>query len=221
MRATVKEENMAGIENELRYMYHKEAATILRRGDANDVRDHPPTREDHAQTKPNGQVDSLRHEKKQESMEPIQHVDSKLKQGQSENKSGTMAYSDTHFDKRIPSRAGQLWREHFTYYLSTSTPFNSKPRQEAQTNAGNPQTGESPCTIQTSRRCHPLCFALSSSHHAYSALLGEESRPLSKGKQSEPLSSIITERHPLGLGDDFFSDDSDSDDEDANGQIGM
>ena len=194
--------------------FHKEAVAgiFYRRGDSDDaIPDSSSHPEDHAQTTPNGQVVSLSNDKKQTGKD----ID-KLKQGQSENNSSIMAY--THFDNRIPSGAGQLWREHFTYYMSpsTSTPSNSKPRHTA-----NPQTGESTCTaMQTSRRCHPLCFAHPSSYQTYAASLGDESRPLSKGKRSVPLSSMITERHPLGLGDDFFSDDSDSDEE-VNGKVAL
>ena len=197
--------------------FHKEAVAGIfnRRGDSDDaIPDSPSQSEDHAQTTANSQFAGLRRDKKQTGIDSTQDID-KSEKGQSENNSTTMAYS--HFDNGMPSGAGQLWRKHFTYYMSTSTstPSNSKP-----THTENPQTGESTCNIQTSRHCHAMCFARPSSYQTYASSRGDESRPLSQGKRSVPLSSIITERHPLGLGDDFFSDDSDSDEE-ANGKVAL
>ena len=199
------------------------AGVSKRRDDSDDICDDPNMKEDHAQTilKSHSQVVSLSNEKTQAGVDATQHNNSKLDQGQSENNSCTMAYSNTHFDERMSSIAGQLWKGHFTYSVSssTSTLFHSKPRRTA-----NPQTGgESTYTTPTSRRCHPLCFIGSrSSYQTYSVPLGDESWPLPKGKRSVPLSSIITECHPFGLGyDDFFFDDGDSDAEEDDGEIGM
>lgn len=193
--------------------FHKEAVAgiINRRGDSDD---RPSQSEDHAQTMANRQFAGLRRDTKQAGIDSTQDID-KLKQGQSENNSSIMAY--TQFDKLMPSGAGQLWREHFTYYVSSPSPNSSISKL---THTENPQTGESTCNRQTSRHCHPMCFARPSSYQTYASTLGKESWPLSKGKRSVPLSSIITERHPLGLGDDFFSDDSDSDEE-VNGKVAL
>lgn len=141
-------------------------------------------------------------------IDSTQDVETKSEERQSEKISRIMTYSNTQFYKLMPSGAGQLWREH-SMSPPTSTPSNSKPRH-----TGNPQTGESTCTTQTSRRCHPLCFARPSFYQTYVASLGDEARPLSKDKRSVPLSSIITERHPYSLGYESCFDDSDSDEED-------
>ena len=138
-----------------------------------------------------------------------------LKSADQQNNSGTVAVAHPnirHFDKHTTSGADQRSGEHFTYTMSSSTSTTSKPRH-----TGNPQTGEyTGLDKKSSRHCHPMCFARPSSYQTYAASRGDESRPLLNDKQSVPLSSIITERHPLGLGDDFFFDDtcSDSDEED-------
>ena len=132
-------------------------------------------------------------------------------QSADQNNAGAVAHPNIHFDKRTPASGADHYcsGEHFTYTMSSSTSNTLKPRHTE-----NPQTGE--CTSldkKSSRHCHPMCFARPSSYQTYAASRGDESRPLSKDKQSVPLSSIITERHPLGLGNDFLFDDSDSDDE--------
>lgn len=198
-------------QKELRFRKDTVAGLILNKSDCRDnLPDRPSQMEDDAQTAPKSRVASLSHEEKQTGIDSTKYIDSKLEMGQSENNSSIMASSSTHFDKLMPSGAGQLLRKHFTYDMSSSasTPSNSTLRH-----TGNPQTGESTCATKSSRHCHPMCFARPSSYQTYAASLGDESRPLSKGKRSVPLSSIITERHPLGLGDNFFFDDSDSDEE--------
>ena len=197
--------------------FHKEAVAqnFNRRGDSDDaIPDSPSQSEDNAQTTANNKFAGLRRDKKQTGIDSTQDID-KSEKGQSENNSTTMAYS--HSDTPMPSGAGQLWRKHFTYYMSSSSSNSSYSKP---THTENPQTGESTCNIQTSRHCHPMCFARPSSYQTYASPRGGESRPLSKGNRSAPLSSIITERHPLGLGKDFFSDDSDSDEE-AFGKVAL
>lgn len=210
--------------------FHKEAVAQIfnRRGDSDDaIPDSPFQSEDHAQTTTNNKFAGLRRDKKQTGIDSTQDIN-KSEKGQSENNSTTKAYS--HSDKPMPSGASQLWRKHFTYYMSSSSSNSSYSKP---THTENPQTGESTCNIQTSRHCHPMCFARPSSYQTYASSRGGESsplskgnrsggesRPLSKGNRSAPLSSIITERHPLGLGNDFFSDDSDSDEE-AFGKVAL
>jgi hypothetical protein len=66
-------------------------------------------------------------------------------------------------------------------------------------------------TDQSTRRRHPVCFAYLSSFSKYRASKAA-SRDSSKYEPRVSLSSLITECHPLSLGDDFFSG-SESEDE--------